>query len=273
MDILPQNDKGNFLANQNSHNNFMGGGEPFFIDKGSEVAILLLHGFTNTPYQLRDLAEFLSSKNLTVYSPVLAGHGTSVEDLKKSTEHDWRDSAEKALLFLKQKAKSIIVIGNSFGGNLALHLAAKYNNPLTGVISLGAPIKMKYHKTILLRVYTYGLIKKNYRIPTRNYHTNYGTKDGIISYPLIPMKSIRDFFRFIRADTVPLLKNIQSPTLLIHADADPVVHPKSLQKLHEKIGSHYKKVHWLHSNQHNVMKTNFKDEVFNKIYTFINEIT
>ena len=104
---------------KNTEKKYMRGAEPFFDYKNPEIGILLLHGFTASPYQFRYLRELLANKNLTVYAPIIAGHGTHPEDLKNTTIDDWIQSTEDAYGLLKNKVKNIVIIGNSFGGNFA----------------------------------------------------------------------------------------------------------------------------------------------------------
>ena len=277
-DIL-SNDKinknnGQNPSKQKPHKKFMKGAEPFFIMKSTEVGVLLLHGFTSTPYQFKALANYLADKNLTVYAPIIAGHGTSPQDLADTSLYDWIESSEKAFICLKEKVKKVFIIGNSFGGNLAFYLAAKYNNPLSGVVSLGTPITLRYHKFLQVRLYTYGLLKRLYRKAGRDYKSNYIDLYDEISYPVIPIKSMRDFFYFIRKITIPSLSQVKSPALIIQASADALVHPKSVQYLHEHLGSDFKKVCWFNGNHHALTDphNSIREEIFKKIHEFIEEL-
>ena len=53
-------------------------GMPFFLHSpGSDTGVLLIHGLMAAPEEVREWANFLHEKNLTVYAPRLSGHGTS----------------------------------------------------------------------------------------------------------------------------------------------------------------------------------------------------
>src|SRR4051812_28032023 len=69
------------------------GAESFFLP-GGPTGVLLLHGFTSSPAEVRPLGDFLAAQGYTVYSPLLAGHGTAPEDLRGTTWRDWVASAE-----------------------------------------------------------------------------------------------------------------------------------------------------------------------------------
>ncbi len=251
----------------------MRGAEPFFIDKKSEIGVLLLHGFTSTPYQFKELAGFLSDKGFTVYAPLIAGHGTSPDILANTKVNDWKKSAEKAYNFLKEKVEKIIVIGNSFGGNLAFYLArVNQDNKILGIISLGTPIFLRFQWFIKLRLYTYGWLLKYYHKPRAIYRIDYTDMDDEITYPVIPIKGLKEFFKFIKEETIPHLKEVKVPVLIVHASVDYVVSPKSAVFIHQHIGSEYKIIHWFDSNHHVVFNDRRKNELFERIYQFITEI-
>jgi len=250
----------------------MKGGEPIFYDKGSKTGVLLLHGFTSTPYQFKDLAKYLADKGLTVYAPLIAGHGTSPEDLIKTTPKDWKKSVKEAYLDLKKKTEKVFVVGNSFGGNLAFSLARDLDNSLPGIVSLGTPIFLRFQSFIKARLYLYGWAKKYYRKPQRIYKADYTDMMDEITYPLIPIKSLRDFLDFLREETIPNLKKIRVPTLIIHANVDPVANPKSALYIYENLGSSHKFIYWVESSHHVVFNDQRKEELFRRIYNFIQDL-
>ncbi len=243
-----------------------------FHDNNSPVGILLLHGFTSTTYQFKYLAEFLSAKGFTVYAPLIAGHGTTPDDLRKSNPSDWVKSAEAGYWKLKEKCGKIFIIGNSFGGNLAFALAKNNECKIDGLVSLGTPIRIRYQWLINLRYYTYGWLKKYYRKPRRIYKLDYTDMIDEITYPVIPIRSLRQFLDFIQDETILNLDKVKTPILIIHANIDPVVDPESAQYIHQHIGSEYKMIFWFDSPDHDLASGEKKDELFEKIYQFINEV-
>ena len=53
-------------------------GMPFLLlSRESDTGVLLIHGLMAAPEEVREWAQFLHAKGLTVYTPRLAGHGTS----------------------------------------------------------------------------------------------------------------------------------------------------------------------------------------------------
>ena len=105
---------------------FLPGAEPLFLE-GGKLGCLLLHGAGGgTTWDLKEFANYIHEQtNATVSVPALKGFGTKPEDLYEVTFDDWMDDVKGALHRLQENCTSIAVIGHSFGGLLALLLAAQ----------------------------------------------------------------------------------------------------------------------------------------------------
>jgi carboxylesterase len=90
---------------------------------------------------------------------------------------------------------------------------------------------------------------------------------------VVPIKSLYNFLVFIKKVTIPNLAKVRAPTLIVHASEDPVVDPRSAQKLHECLGSNYKKVCWLNGRFHSLSNMQKREEIFDRIYKFIRELS
>ena len=66
------------------------GAEPFsFPVEGGDRAVILIHGFGGTPFDLRLLGEYLSDNGIASYGVLLPGFGTSELDLEKTNWRQW----------------------------------------------------------------------------------------------------------------------------------------------------------------------------------------
>ncbi|MFH1225766.1 MAG: alpha/beta fold hydrolase [bacterium] len=240
-----------------------------YIDKGREVGVLLIHGFTSSAYQFNELARYLAEKNVTVLAPMIIGHGTTPDDLIKTNPDDWLKSIEEPLRFLQSKVKKVFLLGNSFGGNLAFELSLK--NSVAGIISLGTPIFLRRFWWVKLRLLTDYRFRKYYRKPPALYRIDYTDFSDEVTYPVIPIKCLRDFLGFIEKRTIPHLPEVKAPVLIVHSSGDQVIHPRSAQYIHEHIGSGKKRIYWLRAFTHEVTKSRRREEIFDKIYQFISE--
>jgi len=119
----------------------VGAGDPFdFVgDDDGDVGVLCLHGFTGSPYEMRYLGAALARTGVTVRGPLLPGHGTSISDLERTRWEDWAAAVEREVDTMGRKCQRVAVVGQSLGGLLALHLAAR-RPALAAVVALATPL-------------------------------------------------------------------------------------------------------------------------------------
>jgi carboxylesterase len=107
------------------------------LDTDGDRAVLMLHGFGDTPQTLGYLAEFLHAQGWTVRAPLLPGHGRSLHEFAASRAEDWIAFARAELEALRARYDTIAVVGLSMGGSLATILASE--SPDVRAVALLAP--------------------------------------------------------------------------------------------------------------------------------------
>ncbi|MBI2667949.1 alpha/beta fold hydrolase [Candidatus Woesearchaeota archaeon] len=238
------------------NNGIMIGAEPFFIQKGNDVGVLMLHGFSSSPRDFHELANFLAEKNITVYAPLLPGHGTHPKNLENIEYQQWTSSVQESLNKINTKKK--FIIGYSMGGALALHLASK--NELDGVITINAAVSLanKYIKFI-------SIIKLAEKYTTKKPETIIQFIDEKrVVYDSIPLDSVTELQELI--DSIQL-QGITEPILILQSNDDRIVLPESARILYDSISSKDKELIFLENSTHS--KINNQNEVFKKLYEFI----
>lgn len=69
-------------------------------------------------------------------SPLLPGHGTSVDDLERAGWEQWLSAAAAACAELAAACERVVVAGLSMGGSLACRLAADHPDVVAGVVAV-----------------------------------------------------------------------------------------------------------------------------------------
>jgi carboxylesterase len=104
-------------------------------------AVLLLHGFGDTPQTVAYLASYLHAHGWTVRAPLLPGHGRSLEAFAASRADDWIASTRQELDVLRTRYRSVSIVGQSMGGSLATILAAEVGD-LSALVLLAPYLSM-----------------------------------------------------------------------------------------------------------------------------------
>lgn len=108
---------------------------------GNRNGVLLIHGLTGTPNEMRILAKGLNRAGFSVYAVQLAGHCGSEADLNQTTWQDWYKSVEAGADYLAKQVDNLFVAGLSMGALLALKLAADRPQQIKGVGVFGATFR------------------------------------------------------------------------------------------------------------------------------------
>jgi carboxylesterase len=95
--------------------------------------VLLVHGFSGSPFEVHMLAAVLHQRGYHVEVPLLPGHNQSLAVLRQSRWPDWLGAADAALWALWRRVRDegvaeprLAVIGLSMGGLLTVELARRY---------------------------------------------------------------------------------------------------------------------------------------------------
>lgn len=107
----------------------------FALHAGSHVLVYLIHGITGTPAEMHYVAKGLARHGWDVYATTLPGHCTSLRDLVRTNEEDWRLHVRTQLAYARGKYGVVFVAGLSAGALLALDAAAALPVDGVGVMS------------------------------------------------------------------------------------------------------------------------------------------
>lgn len=103
----------------------------------AQTGVLLIHGLTGTPNEMRLVAKGLHRAGFTVLAVQLAGHCGTQDDLVATRWQDWVASVRRGADRLMQRTgQPIVACGLSMGAVLALALAIERPKQVAGVVAL-----------------------------------------------------------------------------------------------------------------------------------------
>ena len=105
-----------------------------------KTGVLLLHGLTGMPSEMRPLQKQLIQMGCMVECPMLPGHGGTHNDLLATGWKDWVKGARQALHRLSQDCDHVVVAGLSMGALIAALLAVD-EPKVSGIVLLSITIQ------------------------------------------------------------------------------------------------------------------------------------
>ncbi len=227
--------------------------------------VLLIHGITGSPPEMKHVAKRLNRAGYTVYAPLLAGHGVDIATLRATRWEDWFESVCKSALWLGERTDRLYVAGVCVGGLLGLHLAyttrrvhavAVYSPVLNydgwntpyyyrlGHISVPVAVALGISRFISLKERPpFGI--KSERIRRLLNASETGIRGTLPAFPVDTLWQNLRLFKVIRE----ILPRTTTPTLLIHARDDDVGGPNNPHYIAKNIGGPCQ-IEWLHNSYH-----------------------
>jgi carboxylesterase len=101
------------------------GAEPETLVASDTHAVLVLHGFGDTPQSVRELAHHLHDAGYTVELPLLPGHGRTLTEFGQARAHDWIGFVRDQVARLRRQYAHVSVVGLSMGAALSAIVAAE----------------------------------------------------------------------------------------------------------------------------------------------------
>ena len=208
---------------------------------GARTGVLLVHGLTGTPNEMRGLGRGLQLAGFDVYAVQLAGHCGTLDDLVDIRWQDWAASVHAGAERLHDRVDRLVAIGLSMGAVLALELASERPKMVDGV---GALSTMFWHDGWSIPFYTrLSFLLRPVRALGLGRHRMfreqppYGIRDeslrkhvvalmrsgdsaaaGLVGNPWYSVIEMQSLSRHVRRR----LERVRAPCLVIHASHDDV---------------------------------------------------
>ena len=210
---------------------------PFHLP-GGPTGILLIHGFTGAPPEMRLVGDHLNVAGLTVSAPLLPGHGTTVADMNRCKWTDWTAHVAHSYRALAARCERVFVAGLSMGSLLALHLAAHHPN-LPGVIAY-SPATWVADSLLPASMVARYVVKAR----PKGKDIDLVDPDALgrlWCYDEDPVPAAAQLYALIR-DVRRLLPRLVPPLLIVYSAGDRAIHPSSAERTYTLAGSNDKRI-------------------------------
>lgn len=241
------------------------GAEPFSFP-GGPVGCLLVHGFTSTTYDVRACGAYLAAHGIAAEGVLLAGHGTSPEDMARTRLPDWLNSIRDGYARLRNRSPHVFALGISLAGNFLVHLAQELS--FDGLILVGMPLHFRYQRSYRALYYAYRAVGKRYQRKWYQQSLDPQIRRERPNYDRIPLACARDAVAAIEWSRAAL-PAVRCPVLAIQSTTDHALDERTITELRSRLGSTDVSVRWVPDRYHVVLIDHGKEDVFRDIHAFI----
>jgi carboxylesterase len=279
-------------ANQSFH--FVGETRP-------DVGILILHGFTGSPAEMRPLGLALHRAGFTVDGPLQPRHGQLPARLRGAHYREWIEAALDGCDRLAG-CEHLFLTGLSMGGLVTLYLAAlaagadegcsdtrlKSLDKLRGILVLAAPARVNDPRTRIVRfakhVIPYFTPKIDFESPktqawlqdqappgARIDFSDPAERKRLSEAARIPLDAIDQLIR-LNDRVIRLLPRVSAPALFMQGRLDRTVTAGSAERLRRGVGSRDATTQWFERSGHVLTTDVEKDDVAASAVAFVRRL-
>ncbi|WP_343654702.1 alpha/beta hydrolase [Paraburkholderia caribensis] len=253
------------------------------FNEGDSHAVLMLHGLSSSPLELRYLARFLNDEGFTTCVPVLNGYTAGSQE--QAMEH-WLDAVTREYDALAARYERVSICGLSIGAALALALV--HRRPQAQAVAL-LSLTLAYDGwaipwyRFLLNWAYYSPLRSRYRYRES---APYGLRNDALRAKIARAME-RDDFSEVGPSTISLpalheasrlaasvrsqLRAIRNDCLIIHAIDDETSSPRNPRVVSSSIGSSFLRTIWLDDSYHMITSDNEREIVARETALFLRE--
>jgi len=259
----------------------------------TRLGVVLIHGITGTPMEMRPLARHLERLGYRVEIPLIPGHGAGYRELLSTTWQDWLRGVREAVQKLTRECSEVVVVGLSAGGLLAT-LVADECPEVIGIVLLALHLGIPGPHITPVAQWAYRMIV---RVPILRRHwyflepPPYGLKDQRLQQRITEaiaasrhgettqfglfrtyVETLRQM-EMLEAHVRRVAPRIQCPVFLLHSVEDTMLSVDNATTMYGLLGSSDKSIRFIAGCDHVMTVDLRKDDVARDVGTFIARVS
>ena len=264
-----------------------------FTHAGSpDRAVLILHGFGDTPQTLHYLGDHLHGLGFTVHAPLLPGHGRTLAEFGGSGADAWLEAATRELDTMRERFGFVGLVGVSMGGALAVILASRAAMPPDASSkSVGNPGAMRTvdrgGPDVLVLLAPYLSMRSRARrlatwhrmvspfavyLPSREEASIRDPSERALNrgFGIVTPRLLRELQRVVAwAETA--LPRVAQPTLVIQSRDDNRIEAAAAERSFAALGAREKRLVWIEGSGHVITVDAGREQVLTLTGTWLLE--
>ncbi|HVY54248.1 MAG TPA: alpha/beta fold hydrolase, partial [Thermodesulfobacteriota bacterium] len=254
----------------------------FNLTANNRRAVLLFHGLTGSPFEMRYYGGKLHKMGYDVYCPCLPGHCTSIEDLKSKKWRDWDGFGKAEFEKLAASYDEVYLSGLCLGALLCMSIAIDSDSPRA--LALLSPTlaldgwSIPWFRFLIILAFTpvgemldYSFVERE-PYGVKNEHVRKRVISLLASdsmsaydrYPSVTFAELLRYSKYIRKN----IGRVKTPAIILHPEEDDICDLRNARHIYDRIGSGMKELNVLKNSYHIVTIDNEKDLVAEKTIEF-----
>ena len=225
--------------------------------------VLLIHGLTGIPSEMKFVARALNRRGYSVYAPLLPGHGMGREGLIATKWQDWLDGTLEAAGRFGRTVDGVYAAGICVGGKLGMMAARRMPQVIraTAIYSAcfkydgrKAPFRYRFAPALAVALKLRHWQRKSYpetpelgiKDERMRRFMQSAEAEGVVDE--FPAQSVLEMYRLGRAMKREL-RDMRVPALILHAREDDLSSPRNSNLIARDIGAP-RELHLLEDSYH-----------------------
>jgi len=255
----------------------------------SRIGVLVIHGMTGTPMEMRPVSRFLKRQGYRVVVPVLRGHGAGHQELLATTWQDWLAGVREETDALCAECDQVFLVGLSASALLATLVAA--DNPrISGVVLISThlgfwrPENLPWNHFLLRYVMLFPFLRRNtwwtekppfgikdVRMQKNIERAIEASKKGEAGAHGLFRTYVESIYqaKLLIAEAQRQAPRMTAPALVLHSMEDTLFGLKNATRIYARLGSPSKEIVFITGCDHVMTVDLRKDYVARLIYEYI----
>jgi carboxylesterase len=202
----------------------------------ASTTVVLMHGYTANPTGVNPIAHPLNDAGYGVSVVRFPGHGSTVNDFRKTRYDDWKGAGAAAIDAAAATSDKVVVVGHSMGGTIGLDITSSRSD-VAGLAVINPLIEQRpdpLAKAAPVLQWIIPMVPRDLAgLPTSDIAKPDVEEDA---YGVVPSKSSTSLLKQLPRIQSQLV-DITIPLLVITSPQDHSVHPHNSDTVVELVGS------------------------------------